>query len=276
MRYLDFICSIEPRTVKSIRSRSVWTVYITLVLVGALIGVARGAEPPTYSYRVINRFAHDPSAFTQGLIVSDGRLYESTGLYGQSTLREVEITTGRINRAMQLPPTVFGEGLALWNDALIVLTWQNRVAFAFDKATFKLQKQFRYDTEGWGLTQDGRSLIMSDGSSTLYFMDPSTFQLLRKVDVKSAEVPVSRLNELEYVNGQIYANVWQTPRIAIIDPNTGLVTAWLDLSTLTQQHTRNPDHVLNGIAYDALSKRLFVTGKQWNVIYEIEIVRPDR
>lgn len=262
--------------VKSIRSRPVWAVYITLVLVGALIGVARGAEPPTYSYRVINQFAHDPSAFTQGLIVSDGRLYESTGLYGQSTLREVEITTGRINRAMQLPPTVFGEGLALWNDALIVLTWQNRVAFAFDKATFKLQKQFRYDTEGWGLTQDGRSLIMSDGSSTLYFMDPSTFQLLRKVDVKSAEVPVSRLNELEYVNGQIYANVWQTPRIAIIDPNTGLVTAWLDLSTLTQQHTRNPDHVLNGIAYDALSKRLFVTGKQWNVIYEIEIVRPDR
>ena len=276
MRYLDFICPIESRTVKSIRSRSAWAVYITLFLVGALIGVARGAEPPTYSYRVINRFAHDPSAFTQGLIVSDGRLYESTGLYGQSTLREVEITTGRINRAMQLPPTVFGEGLALWNDTLIVLTWQNRVAFAFDKATFKLQKQFRYETEGWGLTQDGRSLIMSDGSSTLYFMDPSTFQLLRKVDVKSAEDPVSRLNELEYVNGQIYANVWQTPRIAVIDPNTGAVTAWLDLSTLTQQHTRNPDHVLNGIAYDALSKRIFVTGKQWNVIYEIEIVRPDR
>lgn len=272
MQYLEFICPVEPCKRTSVRSWAVWTVCLALVLTGA----AHGAEPPTYSYRIKNRFAHDPGAFTQGLIVSDGHLYESTGLYGQSSLREVEIPSGRINRAMQLPSTVFGEGLTLWNDALIVLTWQNRVAFAFDKATFKLKKQFRYETEGWGLTHDGRNLIMSDGSSMLYFMDPETFRPLRKVEVKSAEKPVTRLNELEYVDGRIYANVWQTSRIAMIDPTSGGVTAWLDLSTLAQKHTRNPDHVLNGIAYDASTKRLFVTGKQWSTIYEIELDPPDK
>ena len=271
MQHLVFVFSVASRNGKRVRSWPVWAVCIGLVLIGA----ARGAEPPTYSYRVKNRFAHDPTAFTQGLIVSDGRLYESTGLYGQSSLREVDIVSGRVNRAMRLPPAVFGEGLAQWKDTHIVLTWQNRVAFAFDKATFKLQKQFRYETEGWGLTQDGHSLVMSDGTSTLYFLEPSTFRLLRKVDVKSADVPVARLNELEYVDGQIYANVWQTARIAMIDPNNGGVTAWLDLSTLAQQHTRNPDHVLNGIAYDPLNKRLFVTGKQWSAIYEIELSPPN-
>lgn len=225
-----------------------------------------------YSFRVINRYAHDPNAFTQGLVISEGRLYESTGLYGQSSVREVDLATGQVRRAVQSPADVFGEGLAHWKDTLVQLTWQNRIAFVFDQASFQFKKQHRYNTEGWGLTQDGRHLIMSDGSASLFFLDPETFNIVRTLGVTSAGTPVVRLNELEYINGQIYANVWQTARIAIINPSSGIVTGWIDLASLAQQHASSPDQVLNGIAHDAVNNRLYITGKLWNALYEIEVI----
>lgn len=252
----------------SVHRFACWLVFVTVTACGA----ATYAEPPVYGFRVINRYAHDPGAFTQGLVMSEGQLFESTGLYGQSSLREVDLATGQVLRAVQAPANVFGEGLAYWDNTLIQLTWQNGTAFVFDPANFQLKKQFRYKTEGWGLTQDGRHLIMSDGSASLFFLDPETFGVVRTLNVTSGGAPVVRLNELEYVDGQIYANVWQTPRIAIINPATGVVKAWIDLSGLAQQHASSPDNVLNGIAHDTVNKRLYVTGKQWNALYEIEVI----
>lgn len=250
-------------------SRYAW--WLVLAVVTAC-GAATYAEPPVYGYRVVNRYTHDPSAFTQGLVISDGRLFESTGLYGQSSVREVDLATGQVLRAVQSPADVFGEGLAQWNHTLVQLTWQNRVAFVFDQANFQLKKQYSYNTEGWGLTQDGQHLIMSDGSASLFFLDPETFKVIRTLNVTSAGTPVVRLNELEYIDGQIYANVWQTTRIAIINPSNGVVAAWVDLAGLAQQHASSPDQVLNGIAHDAVNKRLYVTGKQWNALYEIVVI----
>lgn len=249
--------------------RYAWWLALAAV---AACGAATHAEPPVYGFRVVNRYAHDPNAFTQGLVINGGRLFESTGLYGRSSVREVELATGNVLRTVQSPAEVFGEGLAHWNNTLIQLTWQNRVAFVFDQASFQFKKQHRYNTEGWGLTQDGQHLIMSDGSASLFFLDPETFSVVRTLGVTSAGIPVARLNELEYINGQIYANVWQTARIAIINPSSGLVTGWIDLAGLAKQHASSPDQVLNGIAHDTVDNRLYVTGKLWNALYEIEVV----
>jgi glutamine cyclotransferase len=227
-----------------------------------------------YTYRIVNTYPHDRGAFTEGLIFSNGYLYESTGLYGQSSLRKVELTTGKVLQSTLLSAQYFGEGLDLWQDSLIQLTWQTHVGFVYSHDTFTLRRNFNYSTEGWGLTHDASRLIMSDGTSMLYFLDPATFQVTGKIEVKDHGRPVVNLNELEYVNGKIYTNIWQTNGIAIIDPDTGNLESWIDLTGLLSPAQANPVavDVLNGIAYDSGGKRLFVTGKLWPVLFEIELV----
>ncbi len=225
------------------------------------------------SYKVIATFPHDTTAFTQGLVFYKGELYESTGLEGESSLRRVEIATGRTLQRVDVPPQYFAEGLALVGDELLQLTWRTKVGFVYDRATFKLKRTFKYNTEGWGITYDGSSrLVMSDGSDTLTFLDPRTLAPGRTLRVMDAGRPVGNLNELEWVEGEIWANVWQTDRIARISPNTGEVNAWIDLSTLYPRAQRMPPaDVLNGIAYDAASRRVFITGKKWPRLYQIRV-----
>ena len=228
---------------------------------------------PVYTYRILHTYPHDPQAFTQGLVFDQGHLYEGTGLYGRSTLRRVELHSGRVMQSQALAKTFFGEGITIWGERLFQLTWRSRVGFVYDKQTLTLQRQFVYATEGWGLTHDHTHLILSDGTSTLYFLDPTTFIETGRVQVHDHRGPVSRLNELEYVQGEIYANVWQTDRIARIDPRSGRITGWIDLTgLLSPTDRRRRVDVLNGIAYDAEQGRLFVTGKWWPKLFEIEIV----
>jgi len=225
------------------------------------------------SYRVVHAYPHDPQAYTQGLLYSDGHLYESTGLNGRSSLRMDDLDTGRVLQRVNLPQQYFGEGLAAWGSTLVQLTWQSHVAFVYDRFSFRLIRSFHYSGEGWGLTQDGRNLIMSDGTATLRFFDSNTFREVRRIQVRDGRQPVDQLNELEYIRGQIYANVWHTDRIARISPADGHVLGWIDLSGLFPASQRSdPEAVLNGIAYDAARNRLFVTGKLWPRLFEIVIV----
>lgn len=225
-------------------------------------------------YRVLHRYPHDPHAFTQGLIYLDGHLYESDGLYGQSSLREVDLTTGRVIRERDLPSQYFGEGLTNWGSTLIQLTWKAHLGFVYDRATFKLLRTFHYPWQGWGLTQNGKYLIESDGSSTLHFMNPNTFADVRDLHVTWQGKGVKNLNELEYIHGKIYANVWMTNKIAIISPQTGEVLNWIDLSGLLPDiEVHGPNAVLNGIAYDPVGSRLFVTGKLWPTLFQIQVVK---
>ena len=227
----------------------------------------------TYTYRVVNTYPHDQDAFTQGLVFVDGALYEGTGLYGYSTLRKVQLETGAVLQTRQLSPQVFGEGITVWEDRIVQLTWTEGIGFVYDKNTFEPLGQFTYSTEGWGITHDGNHLIMSDGTSTLYFLDPGSFRETGRIEVSDSRGPVTKLNELEYVGGEIYANVWLTDRIARISPETGRVTGWIELGgLLSQEELRGPVDVLNGIAYDARNDRLFVTGKLWPHIFEIRLV----
>jgi len=224
-------------------------------------------------YRVVHTYPHDPQAFTQGLIYLDGRLYESTGLKGRSTLRMVDLKTGRVLQQVDVPDQYFAEGLAPWGSTLIQLTWQAHIAFVYDRFSFRLLRTLHYDGEGWGLTEDGKHLIMSDGTATLRFFDPTTFREVGHIVVKDRGTPVTQLNELEYVRGQIYSNVWHSNRIARISPATGQVLGWIDLSGLLQPgEVTDPEAVLNGIAYDAAHNRLFVTGKLWPKLFEIKVV----
>jgi glutaminyl-peptide cyclotransferase len=228
---------------------------------------------PTYGYRVVHTYPHDPRAYTQGLIYLDGYLYESTGLEGHSTLRKVNLQTGEVLQRYDLPPDIFAEGLTNWKDTLVQLTWKKGKGFVYDRATFRQLRTFPYTGEGWGLTQDGAHLIESDGSSSLRFWDPRTFQEVKRIVVKDGRVEVHNLNELEYIHGQIYANVWQTDLIAVISPESGQVTRWIDFSGLRPASTQgNPDAVLNGIAFDAAHDRIFVTGKLWPKLFEIQVV----
>jgi glutamine cyclotransferase len=230
---------------------------------------------PVYSYSIVNTYPHDPDAFTQGLIFDEGVLYEGTGLYGQSSLRRVELETGDILQIRELSDQLFGEGITIYGDRIIQLTWQSNIGFVYDKDTFELLQEFDYSTEGWGITHDGTRLIMSDGTSTLHFLDPQTFEETGQVAVFDSDGPVTRLNELEYVQREIYANVWQTDRIARIAPETGQVVGWIELEGLLSAEDRSqPVDVLNGIAYDAQTDRLFVTGKLWPKLFEIELVSP--
>lgn len=231
-------------------------------------------KPASFGYRIVHTYPHDPKAFTQGLIYLHGYLYESTGLEGQSTLRQVDLQTGRVLQRYDLPSAIFGEGLTNWKNTLIQLTWKAQTGFVYDRATFRLLHTFHYSGEGWGLTQDGARLILSDGSSSLRFLDPQTFQEVKRIVVTDGGVEVHDLNELEYIRGQIYANIWLTDLIAILSPRSGQVTGWIDLSGLRPPSTQgNSNAVLNGIAFDAAHDRLFVTGKLWPELFEIQLVR---
>jgi glutamine cyclotransferase len=250
--------------------RRLW-LFPLLVL---LLGQSRSA--PVSGYKIVHSYPHDPGAFTQGLVYSDGFLYEGTGMNGHSSIRKVELSTGKVLQRVDVPSAYFGEGIVLWKDKLIELTWQTKIGFVYDRATFKQVGSFTYSREGWGITHDGKRLVMSDGSSTLYFWDPETFKEIGHLDVDDKGTPVSNLNELEYINGEIYANVWQTDRVARISPATGHVLGWVDLSGLLPPAERSRADVLNGIAYDAKQKRLFITGKNWPKLFEIQLAPPSR
>lgn len=225
------------------------------------------------SYRVVHSFPHDSQAFTQGLIYADGHLYESTGLNGHSSLRMEELETGRILQFQNVPSQYFAEGLTDWGSTLVQLTWESHVALVYDRFSFHLLRTFHFDGEGWGLTHDGKSLILSDGTATLRFIDPATFREVRRVQVKDGGTPITQLNELEFIHGEIYANIWHADRIARISPATGQVLGWIDLSGLLPASQRSSaEAVLNGIAYDTAHDRLFVTGKLWPKIFEIKVV----
>ncbi|MFG6455848.1 glutaminyl-peptide cyclotransferase [Roseateles sp. BYS96W] len=242
-------------------------------LAGALLAPAAPgalAATPVQGFKVIHSYPHDPDAFTQGLFFLDGFLYEGTGLHGRSSIRKVELETGKVVQQVDLPGEVFGEGITLWGDRIIGLTWQDGIAFVLDLKTFKLWRKFSYPGEGWGLTNNGKELILSDGTPELRFLDPLTFKELRRVKVTADGRPIDQLNELEWVDGEVLANIWQTDRIARINPKTGHVTGWIDLTGLLPQR-RGSDDVLNGIAYDAAKKRLFVTGKLWPTLFEIQL-----
>jgi glutamine cyclotransferase len=230
---------------------------------------------PVHGYEVVHEYPHDPDAFTQGLIFRDGFLYESTGLEGMSSLRKVEVESGRVVKRRDLERQYFAEGLTDWGNQLVQLTYTSKVGFVYDLATFEPRGTFDYMGQGWGLTQDGQRLIMSDGNhdGELRFLDPITRREQGRLQVRDRGRPVEDLNELEVVQGQLYANVWHTDRIAVIRLDTGDVTAWIDLAGLKPASVRNSEAVLNGIAYDAARDRLFVTGKWWPRLYEIR-VRP--
>lgn len=227
----------------------------------------------TFTYEVVNAYPHDRGAFTQGLVFENGVLYEGTGLHGRSSLRRVDLASGDVLQIRKLPDQLWGEGITIFSERIIQLTWQSGIGFVYDKDSFGLLQEFHYPTGGWGITHDGERLIMSDGTSTLRFWNPETFEEIGRIEVRDEDGPVTRLNELEYVQGEIYANVWQTDRIARIAPDTGDVISWIDLAGLLSAADRSePVDVLNGIAYDAENDRLFVTGKLWPRLFEIELI----
>ena len=254
------------------------TLFLAIVAVSTAFGGVQSSPKaavslaPIQKVRVVRSYPHDPQAFTQGLLFDGGFLYESTGREGFSSVRKVELETGAVLRIHRLAPNLFGEGLALFGDKLIQLTWLNGKGFIYDKETFRVLGDFAFEPEGWGLTQDGRRLILSDGTPELRFLDPASFKETGRLTVTDGGRPVMNLNELEFVRGEILANIWMKSAIARIDPATGRVKAWLDLESLVQAHSSDStDAVLNGIAYDAKGGRLFVTGKLWPNLYEIRI-----
>jgi len=226
-----------------------------------------------YSYRVLNVYPHDPSAFTQGLVYEDGVLYEGTGQYGESSLRRVDLQSGTVVEKIELPVEYFAEGITIFRDKIIQLTWRSFTGFVYDKSNLFSFESFTYDSEGWGITSDGKKLIVSDGTSTLRFLDPGNYIETGKIEVKQGTKEIHSLNELEYINGNIFANVFPTDSIAVIDPQTGNVKGWVDLTgLLSAAERRFPVDVLNGIAYDAVTDHLFVTGKNWPKLFEIKII----
>lgn len=230
------------------------------------------AQAPVYGYKIIKEFPHDALAFTQGFAFDNGFLYEGTGLYGQSFLRRSTLG-GKTLEIRNLPNHFFGEGITIKGDRIFQLTWKSRKGLVWQKNSLTFDHFFSYPTEGWGLTNDGSHLIMSDGTSSLFFIDPNSFTLQRIIEVKDNGIPIEKLNELEYIKGEIWANIWKQQRIACIDPLSGRVKAWIDLSGLVAgEKLHHSDNVLNGIAYDAEQNRIFITGKRWPKIFEIMIV----
>lgn len=250
----------------------------TLLLASALILCACAAQVPSvvpeYGIKVVHMYPHDQSAFTEGLFYLNDSLYESTGLEGQSSLRKVNLETGEILQKIDLPAAYFGEGIVNWKNKILQLTWQTQIGFVYDLKTFEKKSEFHYAGEGWALTQDGRRLIMDDGTAQIRFWDPETLRELGRITVTDRGQPVRNLNELEWVEGQIFANIWGTSRIARINPDSGKVLGWIDLGELlkTDGTALDGDAVLNGIAYDLKTHRLFVTGKRWQHLYEIQVV----
>ncbi|TFG91183.1 MAG: glutaminyl-peptide cyclotransferase [Candidatus Atribacteria bacterium] len=229
---------------------------------------------PVYTYQILNTYPHDQSAFTEGLVFEDDILYEGTGLYKYSNLRRVELETGKVLQIRELPNQYFGEGITIYKNKIIQLTWKSHLGFVYDKNNFELLQEFNYPTEGWGITYDGNYLIMSDGTSTLHFIDPETFEEISQVEVYENDIPVIKINELEYVQGEIFANIWLTERIARINPLNGQVTGWIDLKgILSPEDYSEKVDVLNGIAYDVKNDRLLVTGKFWPKLFEIKLIK---
>ncbi len=236
-------------------------------------GTGRSGDAREYGYRVVREYPHSRDSFTEGLLLDEGFFYEGTGLYGESKLMRIDPATGRPLLSTDLGPEYFGEGVTILGDEVFQLTWQNNAGFVYDKDDLAPERTFTYPTEGWGLTTDGKSLIMSDGSAALRFLDPESLEVERTVAVADQAGPVRDLNELEYVDGVIYANVWKQDRIAVISPGDGRVKAWIDLTGLNPYTGRDAaEYVLNGIAWDPDSGHLVVTGKCWPRLYEIELV----
>jgi glutamine cyclotransferase len=254
---------------------------IATILIGAIIVASasfymnslQNKPVQTYTYAIIHAYPHDPTAFTQGLVFDNGFLYEGTGLRGQSSLRRVELESGNVLQVHSLSSEYFGEGITIHQDKIFQVTWRSHEGFVYDMDSFELIDAFEIATEGWGLTHDGSGLILSDGTSTLRFIDLDTYEETRAVEVRDRDGPVFNINELEYIDGEVFANIWQTERIARIDPESGSVVGWLDLSGIADSLDENTIvDVLNGIAYDVEGSRLFVTGKLWPMLFEIEII----
>ena len=251
-----------------------------LLAVPALVAQNRASQQqpstavPEYTFKVVHIFPHDPNAFTQGLAYRDGFLYEGTGLNGRSSLRKVKLETGEVVQQKDLEPEFFGEGITLFRDEIVQLTWQSQTGFVYNASDFHLLRRFSYLGEGWGLTTSGNELYMSDGSDEIRILDANTLREKRRLKVHDGSIPIERLNELEFVDDELFANVWQTDRIARISPRTGKVVGWIDLQGLLSPiYRRESNAVLNGIAYDPQGRRLFVTGKLWPNIFEIRLVR---
>ena len=248
-------------------------------------GAKPAAELPVYGYEIVKSYPHDSNSFTQGLVFHDGSLYESSGEYGESSLRKVDLLTGKVQQKHDIPSEFFGEGMTVFNGKAYQITWRERTAFVYNLADFKLERELRYAGEGWGLTHDGANLIMSDGTHVIRFVNPENFQTVRTIVVKRENgQPLMNLNELEYVKGEIWANIWHSEkpetlgkpnRIARIDPATGNLLGWIDLDGISPDDLRrDSENTLNGIAYDAASDRMFVTGKKWKKLFEIKLTPP--
>lgn len=245
----------------------------------------RSGPPPVYGFEIVKAYPHDPEAFTQGLLFHNGFLYESTGEYGESTIRKVEIETGKVLQKATLPKSDFGEGLALVGEKLYNITWREGICRVYNLADFKLEKEFNYQGEGWGLASDGTNLFMTDSTHVVRVLNPETFRSSRMIAVMRDDgQPLMQLNELEFVKGELWANVWHSEQkeilgkpnnIARIDPSNGKVLGWIDLDGLSPEDTRRSiENQLNGIAYDAATDRIFVTGKKWKKLYEIRVTGP--
>ena len=271
-----------PRKLNSRTTTGLVAAVLVLAVLGVLwlrsregVDQAVSGDTPVIAqevgYEVVNKFPHDPDAFLQGLVWHNG-FFESTGQFGRSSLRRVEYPTGKVLQQVNLDSQYFGEGLAMVDNRLIQLTWQSHRGFVYDRDSFTQIREFKYDTEGWGLTYDGKSLILSDGTNVLTFIDPDSFKPTRKLSVKFNGAPLRDLNELEYIDGEIWANVWHSDRIVRIDPGSGQVKSYLNLAgILPEEEKSDPEAVLNGIAYDAQAKRIFVSGKLWPRIFEIRL-----
>ncbi len=259
------------------RALTVISIFILFILPWMITPVAARPSTPNpvqyYTYRILQSHPHDIAAFTQGLSVEQDDLYLSTGLYGQSSIRKIELATGKILLRNDLASRYFGEGITILGKRLFQLTWRSRIGFIYDKNTLERMGSFEYATEGWGLTHDGRRLILSDGSDQLYFHDPDSLRVLGKVQVTLRGQPVKNLNELEFIKGRIFANIWQTDYIVMIAPDSGQVTGVIDLTgLLARSGYRGESGVLNGIAYDPARDRIYVTGKNWPAIFAIELI----
>ena len=243
------------------------------ILLSVLCFFVAAFSPVQYTYRIVKTYPHDSTAFTQGLEYRDGFLYEGTGLSGRSSIRKVDPATGRVLQKFDVPPPLFGEGITVLNQQIFQLTYTSQTGFVYDKSNFRVLRSFTYPGEGWGLTNDGKQIYMSDGSSQIRVWDPPTLKEVRRITVKDGAKEIRDLNELEFVKGEIYANVWHDDRIARISPTDGKVLGWIDLTNILPKSERpDPEAVLNGIAYDAAGDRLFVTGKLWPKIFEIKLV----
>ncbi len=254
-----------------------FSLLLTAPLLLAQSSPRTAGKPAEYTFKVVKIYPHDSQAFTQGLVYHDGFLYEGTGLNGRSSLRKVNLETGEVVKQVDLSPEFFGEGITLYKNEVVQITWQSHVGFVYSLEDFHLLRRFTYSGEGWGLATHGNEILMSDGSPEIRVLDAQTFDERRRIKVHDGAAPVTELNELEFVEGEIFANVWHTDRIARISPATGRVLGWIDLKgILSPIYRAGPDAVLNGIAYDAQHKRLFVTGKLWPSIFEIQIVPKPR